>query len=92
MQNPWKVRGQGWAALAGEMAAEMARLWRRNLGRDDRIVADRGREARHPFLAEPLIEALLAVPLPLVVDLRLPPGEHPSLLLPLAKHKLHLIY
>lgn len=65
---------QGWRALASEMAAETARMWRRNLGRDDRIVADQGREARHPFLAEAVMQTLLALPLPLVADLRLPPG------------------
>lgn len=38
------------------------------------MVADTGREARHPFLAEAVVDALLATPLHLVADLRLPPG------------------
>ena len=38
------------------------------------LLADQGREARHPFLAEAVMQTLLALPLPLVADLRLPPG------------------
>ena len=38
----------------GEMQAEMSmdldRLWHRNIGRDDRAIADNGKEARFPFL------------------------------------------
>lgn len=65
---------QGWAGLAAELSAETARLWVRNLGRDDRLVADRAREARHPFLAEDVIREILDTPLHLVADLRLPAG------------------
>jgi len=40
----------GWAGLGAELAADRARLWKRNLGRDDRVVSDHGREARHSWL------------------------------------------
>lgn len=52
----------------------MSRLWLRNMGRDDRLVADTGREARHPFLDEHLVACLIKTPLAAVTDLRLPPG------------------
>lgn len=69
---------QGWRGLAGELGEDTRRLWSRNLGRDDRLVADTGREARHPFLAEEVVETILGTPLPLVADLRLPPGASRS--------------
>jgi hypothetical protein len=40
----------------------------------DRLIADRSREARHPFLDEGVVVALLQVPLHLIADLRLPSG------------------
>ncbi len=35
---------QRWEGLADELRLDMARLWTRNLGRDDRILSDTGRE------------------------------------------------
>ena len=55
---------QGWAGLQEEMAADLRRLWLRNLGRDDRVLSDQGREARHPFLDTDLQALLLGMPLP----------------------------
>ena len=45
-------RNEGWEGLASELQGERERMWLRNLGRDDRIVSDHGREARHPYLDE----------------------------------------
>lgn len=34
---------QAWSGLQRELAVDMQRLWQRNLGRDDRLVADTSR-------------------------------------------------
>ncbi len=39
-----RFRAAGWSGLAAELALDVGRLWQRNLGRDDRLVADHGRE------------------------------------------------
>lgn len=54
-----RFREEGWGGLAGEMGKDMQRLWRRNLGRDDRVTADISRESRHPFLDENLLQVRL---------------------------------
>lgn len=66
--------GGDWARLRRELAVDTARLWSRNLGRDDRVCSDHGREARFPFLDEGLMALLRGLPLPLLTDPRLPHG------------------
>lgn len=62
---------QGFIGLHKELEVDMRRLWLRNLGRDDRLIADHGRECRHPFLDENFVDTVLSLPLPLVADLNL---------------------
>jgi len=76
-----KFRTAGWQGLSDELALDVRRLWIRNLGRDDRLIADRGREARHPFLDEGVILEALKHPLHALVDLRLPLGVGDKLVL-----------
>ena len=47
--------GAGDEDVAAELDADLARLWFRNLGRDDRVVGDSGRELRLPFLDEDVV-------------------------------------
>jgi asparagine synthetase B (glutamine-hydrolysing) len=70
-----RYRAAGLHGLAEELTLDFNRLWIRNLGRDDRLVADRGREARHPYLDEGVIAAALRHPLSALIDFGLPPGE-----------------
>jgi asparagine synthetase B (glutamine-hydrolysing) len=39
-----KYRNGSWVALDQEMKLDMQRIWKRNLGRDDRCIADNGKE------------------------------------------------
>ncbi|CAK9316770.1 unnamed protein product [Citrullus colocynthis] len=69
-----KYRQGGWHLLNEEMKLDIQRIWKRNLGRDDRCIADNGKEARFPFLDEDVIHTLLACPLWEVTDLEKPAG------------------
>ena len=53
---------RGHAALVAELALDVGRLGRRNLGRDDRVLAHWAREPRYPFLDEDLVAWALRVP------------------------------
>ncbi|WCJ22100.1 Asparagine synthetase domain-containing protein 1 [Euphorbia peplus] len=69
-----KYRSGGWFGLHEEMKLDMQRIWKRNMGRDDRCIADNGKEARFPFLDEDVIRTLLDIPLWKVADLNQPSG------------------
>jgi len=53
---------RGLAGLEEELLLDLNRLWTRNLGRDDRVVSDHGKEARHPFLDEDFIRTVRSLP------------------------------
>lgn len=85
-----RFRNGGWSGLEQELRLDMARLWKRNLGRDDRVLSDRGKEARHPYLDECVVGQLLDTPLWMVADLRQPPGVGDKRLLRACAHHLGL--
>lgn len=64
----------GLEALQAEMAKDQSRLWQRNLGRDDRCVADSGREAWFPFIDEMVVEFLYSLNIHDIADLSLGQG------------------
>ncbi|PIA57680.1 hypothetical protein AQUCO_00600423v1 [Aquilegia coerulea] len=70
-----KYRMGGWLGLHEEMKLDMQRIWKRNLGRDDRCISDTGKEARFPFLDEDVIRTLLEIPLWEVANLDQPVGR-----------------
>ncbi|XP_017223437.1 uncharacterized protein LOC108199924 isoform X2 [Daucus carota subsp. sativus] len=69
-----KYRLGSWPRLHEEMKLDMQRIWKRNLGRDDRCISDNGKEARFPFLDENVIRTLLDIPLWEIADLDQPSG------------------
>lgn len=64
----------GWKTLRSSLDSDIDGIWIRNLGRDDRVIASLGKEARHPFLDESVVALLRSLPLPLIVEPRLPHG------------------
>jgi len=64
----------GEEALEESLRSDILNLWRRNLGRDDRILSDHGKETRYPYLDEEFICQILRSPLRDIVDLSLSPG------------------
>ena len=65
---------EGLKMLAKEMQSDFDRLWTRNLGRDDRIISDHGKEARFPFLDENVLQVLQSLHLSNICDLSLMMG------------------
>ncbi|KAK9276100.1 hypothetical protein L1049_005631 [Liquidambar formosana] len=85
-----KYRHGSWLGLHEEMKLDMQRIWKRNLGRDDRCLADNGKEARFPFLDEDVIRTLLDIPLWEVADLDQPSGTGDKKILREVAHLLGL--
>ena len=54
---------RGPSALLDELELDFVRMPERNLGRDDRVISDSGREARLPFLDEDVVAFAMAQPL-----------------------------
>lgn len=52
----------GYKGLTQELELDVNRLGKRNLGRDDRVISNWGREARFPFLDETLVKWALEIP------------------------------
>jgi len=72
---------RGWDGLQLELEKDLYRLWKRNLGRDDRVISDLGREVRFPFLDENVISFLNLVPLYNICDLNHPMGVGDKMIL-----------
>ncbi|KAK4547400.1 hypothetical protein LTR36_001056 [Oleoguttula mirabilis] len=53
---------KGFSGLLDELDLDISRLGKRNLGRDDRVISNWGREARFPYLDEQLLTWALDAP------------------------------
>ncbi|XP_029315387.1 asparagine synthetase domain-containing protein 1 [Cottoperca gobio] len=80
----------GYEGLIQELAMELSRIPSRNLGRDDRVIGDHGKEARFPYLDEDVVSYLNSLPVWEKADLSLPRGVGEKLLLRLAAKQLGL--
>ncbi|KAM6175143.1 asparagine synthetase domain-containing protein 1 [Erethizon dorsatum] len=87
-----RVRFQrlGLEALNEEIAMELGRISSRNLGRDDRVIGDHGKETRFPFLDENVVCFLNSLPIWEKANLTLPRGIGEKLILRLAAVELGL--
>ncbi|KAF1965304.1 hypothetical protein BU23DRAFT_575020 [Bimuria novae-zelandiae CBS 107.79] len=53
---------QGYPGLVDELKLDFDRIGKRNLGRDDRVISDSGKEIRFPYLDETFIAFVLRLP------------------------------
>ncbi|XP_011311974.1 asparagine synthetase domain-containing protein 1 [Fopius arisanus] len=85
-------RRKGWEGLGGELNAEIRRISERNLGRDDRVVADHGKQSRLPYLDDNFVRYVTSLkPWERCCPIdRMPPGLGDKLLLRLCAFKLGL--
>ncbi|XP_065332212.1 asparagine synthetase domain-containing protein 1 [Cloeon dipterum] len=85
-------KNEDWSSVAKLLAHDLAVIPYRNLGRDDRVVSNSGRQPRFPFLAENFVQFIVNLP----AHLRtapfgfLPSGAGEKLLLRLAAFRLGL--
>ncbi|XP_029836712.2 asparagine synthetase domain-containing protein 1 [Ixodes scapularis] len=85
-----KYKNFGWQGLVDEISMELDRIATRNMGRDDRIVSDHGREPRFPFLDKNVVNYLNQIPIWMKVNPDLPRGVGDKLLLRLLAFQLGL--
>uniref|UniRef100_UPI00398F32EE asparagine synthetase domain-containing protein 1 n=1 Tax=Pristiophorus japonicus TaxID=55135 RepID=UPI00398F32EE len=85
-----RYKTSGFEGLVKELGMELGRISSRNLGRDDRVIGDHGKEARFPFLDEAVVSFLNALPVWEKADLTLPRGIGEKLLLRMAAKELGL--
>lgn len=78
-RSAWE-RG-GVPSLIEELQKDIDRIPYRNLGRDDRCIADNGREARFPFLDEDFMAFVLSMDIHQKMNFSLPRGEGDKIIL-----------
>jgi asparagine synthetase B (glutamine-hydrolysing) len=61
-RHPSAFQQRGYPGLIDELLLDVGRLGKRNLGRDDRVLAHWGKEVRFPFLDERLVRWAIETP------------------------------
>ncbi|KAK4226727.1 hypothetical protein QBC38DRAFT_528192, partial [Podospora fimiseda] len=61
-RHPSAFHRQGYAGLVDELLVDVSRLGKRNLGRDDRVMAHWSKEVRFPYLDERLVRWAIETP------------------------------
>lgn len=84
------VQHGGYSRLQRELDMDLGRLWERNLGRDDRLVSDHGKEARFPYLDARVVTFLSSMELQHVCDFSQEPGIGDKQILRLVAQRLGL--
>lgn len=85
---------RGYPGLIEELELDFSRLGKRNLGRDDRVISDSGKEVRFPFLDEDFIALALRLPVTVKCDFdlaQIADSEDPVRVLEPAKRALRLL-
>lgn len=85
---------QGYPGLIAELELDFDRLGTRNLGRDDRVISDSGKEVRFPYLDEDFIALVLDLPVSAKCDFgdaHDETSEHPAYFLEPGKRALRLL-
>lgn len=80
----------GWEMLQKELQVDVDRIPTRNLGRDDRIISDHGKELRFPYLDESVMTFLSSLPVHIKTDPRYERAVGDKLLLRLMAADLKL--
>ncbi|RKP13304.1 asparagine synthase-domain-containing protein, partial [Piptocephalis cylindrospora] len=71
----------GWTRLVDEVQLDVSRISSRNFGKDDRIIADHGKESRLPFTDAGVMSLLASLPIHIKCDPRLGRGLGEKLVL-----------
>jgi len=85
---------KGYPGLIEELELDFNRLGKRNLGRDDRVISDTGKEVRFPYLDEDFIALALELPVFAKCDFgsaQVDTSDDPALLLEPGKRILRLL-
>ena len=62
MRHATAFKRNGFVGLLDELELDVSRLGKRNLGRDDRVITNWGKEARFPYLDESLVSWAMEAP------------------------------